>query len=73
MMIRVGCLVNLAALLVGFLGGSVLKFDLSGVAKKKGDFRFWIASGAWRVSFCFRYLYIETILLKDIQDSLGSL
>ena len=30
-------LVNLAALLVGFLGGSVLKVDISGVMKKKRE------------------------------------
>ena len=30
------CLVNTAALLVGFLGGSVLKVDISGEVKKKG-------------------------------------
>ena len=29
------CLVNMAALLVGFLGGSVMKVDLAGVVKKK--------------------------------------
>ena len=35
MMRKFGCLVNLAVILVGFLGGSVLKVDLAGVAKKK--------------------------------------
>ena len=34
---KVVCLVNMAALLVGFLGGSVLKFDISGVTKKKRE------------------------------------
>ena len=34
-MSKVGCLVNMADLLVGFLGGSVLKVDISGVVKKK--------------------------------------
>ena len=29
---------------------------------KKGDFRFWIESDAWRVSLCFRSLYIANIL-----------
>ena len=29
------CLVNMAALLVGFLGGSVMKVDLAVVVKKK--------------------------------------
>ena len=33
---KFGCLVNLAALLVGFLGGSVMEFDLAGVMNKKG-------------------------------------
>ena len=32
---KAGYLVNLAALLVGFLGGSVLEVDLDGVVKKK--------------------------------------
>ena len=41
---KVRYIVNLAELLVGFLRGSVLKVDLDGVVKKKGDFRFWIAS-----------------------------
>ena len=59
---KVGCLVNLTALIVGFLGGSVLKVDLAGVVKKYGDFRFLIASDAWRVSLCFRSLYIADIL-----------
>ena len=31
---KVGCIVNLVALLVGFLGGLVLKVDLSGVTNK---------------------------------------
>ena len=31
---KVGCLVGRAALLVGFLGGSVLKVDMAGVVKK---------------------------------------
>ena len=30
---RVGCIVNMAALLVGFLGGLVIKVDLDGVVK----------------------------------------
>ena len=33
---KVGCLVNLVALVVGFLGGSVQKVDLYVVVKKKG-------------------------------------
>ena len=53
---KVGYIVNLAELLVGFLRGSVLKVDLDGVVKKKGDFRFWIASDAWRVSSCFMFV-----------------
>ena len=32
---KVGCLVNLAALLVGFLGSSVLKVYIYGVVNKK--------------------------------------
>ena len=32
---KVGCLVNLEALLVGYLGGSVLKVDLAGAANKQ--------------------------------------
>ena len=32
---KVGCLVNLASLLVGCLGNSVLKVDIYGVVKKK--------------------------------------
>ena len=35
-MINVGYLVNIMALLIGFLGCSVLKVDISGVVKKKG-------------------------------------
>ena len=34
-MIKVGCLVNMADLLVGFLGGSAPKADISGTVKKK--------------------------------------
>ena len=30
----------MAALIVGLLGGSVLKFDLAGVVKKKGKLQF---------------------------------
>ena len=56
MMRKFGCLVNLAVILVGFLGGSVLKVDLAGAVNEKGNFRFWIESDAWRVSLCFRYL-----------------
>ena len=51
LMRKVGCLVNMAALFVGFLRGSVLKVDLAGAVKKKGNFRFFIASNSWRVSF----------------------
>ena len=32
---KVGCLVNLVALLVGFIGGSVMKVDISGAVKNK--------------------------------------
>ena len=34
-MVKVGCLVNIAAILVSFLGGSVPKVDIAGVVKKK--------------------------------------
>ena len=30
--------------------------------EKMGDFRFWVESDAWGVSFCFRLLYIADIL-----------
>ena len=57
----------MVAILVGFLGGSFLKFDLSGeVKKKKGDLRFWIASDSLRVSILillFKMDYIYTIFL----------
>ena len=32
---KVGCLVNMEALLVGYLGGSVLKVDIAGAANKQ--------------------------------------
>ena len=48
---------------VGCLGGSDVKVDLNGVAKKKrAILRFCIESEAWGVSLCFRYLYIKAIL-----------
>ena len=51
---KVGCIVYLATLLVGFLGCSVLKVDIDGVVKKNmGDFRFWIESDACRGSLYF--------------------
>ena len=54
---KVECIVYLATLLVGFLGCSVLKVDIDGAVKKNmGDFRFWIASDAWRVSSCFMFV-----------------
>ena len=59
---KVGCLVYLVASTVGCLGGSVLKVDPAGAAKKKmGDSRFWIESDTCRVSLCFRLLYIAAI------------
>ena len=71
---KVVCLLYLVTLIVGCLGGSVLKVNLSGVVKKtNSDFKFWIESDAWRVSFCFRYLYISYILWDYIQDILVSL
>ena len=56
------CHVNITALLLGCLGGSVMKVDISGAVKKKGDLRFWISSDAWRVSLCFRSLHSAYIL-----------
>ena len=44
------CLVNMVALLVGFLGGSVLRIDISGVVNKKGatsGFRFQVILGGY--------------------------
>ena len=38
--------------------------------KYTGDLRFWIASNAWRVSWCLRLLNIKSILWKMIQASL---
>ena len=37
------------------------------------DFRFWIESYSWRVSWCFRSLYISDILWNKFQAILGSL
>ena len=44
-----------------------------GGEKYLGDLRFWIARDDWRVSWCFRSLYIAAILWNIIQDSLVSL
>ena len=69
---KVGCIIYLEELLVGFLGGSILKVDIAGAAKKTmGDFGFWIKSDSWKVYFCFSYLYNASILWKYIQGSLG--
>ena len=74
MVVKFGCLVYLTEVIVGFLGGSVMKVDIFGSVKKKmGDFRFWIESDVWRVYSCFMYLYTEAILWKQIQGSLVSL
>ena len=73
MMGKDGFLVNIAALLVGFLGFLVLKVGIYGAVKKKGDFRFWFSSDAWRVSLCFSSLHITAILWNYIQASLGLL
>ena len=67
MMRKVGSLLNMVSLPVGFLVGSVLEVDLSRVAKKKGDFSFWVASDDWRVYLCCRSLYISSILWNYIQ------
>ena len=49
---KVVFLVNMEALIVGFLGGSVPKVDIFIVVKvKRGNFSFWIASDAWRITF----------------------
>ena len=54
-MVKVVCLVYLASLLVGCLGGSVMKVDIDGAVKKRmGEFRFRIESDNWNVSLCFR-------------------
>ena len=70
---KVGCLVNLTEIIVGFLGGSVMEVDLTGVVNKKGNFSFFIAIDACRVSLCFIPLYITDILCNYIIASLGSL
>ena len=44
-----------------------------GSEEKMGDFRCWIESYSWRVSFCFVSLYIADILYNLIQGSLWSL
>ena len=41
--------------------------------EKMSGFRFWIEGDAWRVSFCFRSLYIVDISWNYIQDILGSI
>ena len=61
---KVGCLVNVMALIVVCLRSSVLKVDISGAVKEKGGFRFWITSDSWRVYFCFRSLCIAAILWR---------
>ena len=70
-MVKVGCLENLAVLIIGFLGCSDPKVNLSVSVKKNVGFRFWISSDCWRVSFCFMSLYIEAILWNYIQARLG--
>ena len=61
---KAGCLVNIVALLVGCLGGSVVKVDNYGALKKKLRLKVWVAGDASRVSSCFRYLHISDILCK---------
>ena len=68
---QVGYQVGMVALLVACPGGSVMTVDMAGLTFF-GEFVFWIASNACRVSFCFRFLYIADILWIMIQDSLGS-
>ena len=70
---KVGCPENLAALLVGCLGSSVPKVNLSGEVKNKGSLRFWIASDSHSIYLCFRSLYITAILWNYIRDIPGPL
>ena len=57
---------------MGFVVGSVLKVDLAEAVKGgKVNFRFWIESYAWRLSLCFRSLYIAAILWKYTQNFPG--
>ena len=71
---EVGCLVGQAELRVPRLEGSVLLVDISGVAKiYMGDWMFWIERNYWRISWCFRSLYIADIFWNIIQVSLVSL
>ena len=51
--------------------GSVGWYSWGG-EKYAGDFRFCIAINAWRISWCFRSLYIAAILWNNIQDILWS-
>ena len=53
---KVECLVNMAEILVGCLGGSFTRVDINGAVKKMGNFRFCIGGYAWRVSLCFMSL-----------------
>ena len=57
--------------LSGRFSSDDLYFWCSG--RGNGDFKFWIASGDCRVSFCFRSLYTADILWKYIQGRIGSL
>ena len=50
------CIVNMVAIIVGFLGGSVLKVDLSGMVNKKGVFGFCIEIDICRISLYFSSL-----------------
>ena len=69
-MIKFGCLVNMAVILVGFLGVSVLKVDLTGVAKEKistlGFGLQVMLVGSLCVSFlCTLHISCETIPILD--------
>ena len=44
MVVKVVCLVGLAEILIGYLEGSVMKFDLYGVTKKN---RIWVATSGF--------------------------
>ena len=51
---KVGCLVNLEALIVGFVGGSVMKVYLDGAVKKKR-----VTSGFGLQVMLVRYLCVS--------------
>ena len=71
---EVGCLVVQAECLVGFMEGSVLTVDMAeGGEEHSCGIRFWIASDACSVSWCYKYLHTADILCNMIKNSQGSL